>query len=356
MKKIFLLTLSSITALFIGLCINPINAFALSPTNIIEQISEENNNNFICLHDSSWSMQNTFCRELSIIEEKLDNVTFGDHITFGNNSYSDIWKTLNENLESDNIFLVSDLWNTYSENLEPTSNKTIIVMVPYYSDFNDGVKHVEDVVTNVFLQKWANSTIHVYYLDDEICSYSNLVDQPLDILDDEPISDEQAAENTAISITEEVDIDESIPRDSLVVFDMSASMYDFMNMLYNQLHEMTTTQKIESMYAFASEVSDEISPDEFDEELWREIDLGGTSNIIGGLRKAAQSSSSAHIYLITDLQNNENSWEIDNNFSGLITVIQYRESNNDDYYADYFYNGIIENYPNAENITRTQAN
>lgn len=368
MKKIFLRTLSSLAILLMALCIKPISVFAAElPSELLEQMSQ-NEFEFLLLHDDSWSMQNTFSWESSIINEKLDDIFnpcdihdnyFWLGILFGNNSSSNIWNVLNKYGEvANSIFLVSDLWNTDSENLQPASNKNLIIMVPYYSDYSDGKKHVEDVITNVILQSWTNSTVTVCYLDNELVSYSNS-ERELGNSFDEPISNKEAAEITATSITEEVEVDESIPRDSVVVFDISGSMSDFMQRLYDQLHEMTTTQKIESMYAFSAYVSDEISPEQFNEELWNELDLGATSNIIGGLRTAAQNNPSAHIYLITDLLNNENYWKIDENFSGLITIIEYYSETLDDFeklYINDFYDSVKQNYPNAESITRIRAN
>lgn len=359
MKKIFLRFLSSLVLVLIALCINPIKTYAAKGPEMIESITQ-NEFNYLLLQDNSWSMQNTFYWETSIINEKIDNFFDQcDIILFGNNSLSNIWGVLNEYGEdSNNIFLVSDLWNTHSEDLKPDSNKNLVIMVPYYSYFSDGKKHVEDVVTNVILQSWTNSTVTVCYLDNEIVSYSNLEGE-LENSFNEPISNEEIAEITATSITKEVEIDESIPRDSIVVFDISGSMSSFMQMLYNQLHEMTTTQKIESMYAFSTYVSDEISPKQFNEQLWNKLDLGATSNIIGGLRTATQSNPSAHIYLITDLLNNENYWKIDENFSGLITIIEYYSETLDDYeklYINDFFDSVKENYPNAESITRILAN
>ena len=218
MKKFLKRILLSLTLMFMALS-NPVDTLALTPSDLIVPQQTENEEEIIALHDTSWSMRTTFKWEDKIIREKThNNFVFDRALDFCSDGYqSNIFETLNLYAENyDNILLASDLWDTCSEDLETADGKTLIIMVPYYSNYNDGVKHVEDIVMNIILESWTNSTVYVVYLDDEIISYSNLdtvTESPFNKL----IPDEEVAKNIATSITEEVDIDESIPRDSIVV-------------------------------------------------------------------------------------------------------------------------------------------
>ena len=309
----------------------------------------------VVIEDESYSMTTTFSWERGLIRSKLADCEFDRREVLGFPGGTDLWEKLNsiEVGDGDVIVLVSDLWDTTQVVLEEAQNRKLAVFVPYYSTDKEAVEHTDECA-NYILSQWSISEVGIIYLDDIVYLFRNTnpVQPVRPVAQPEP-EPEQLAIDTAVSIAEQVEIDEAIPRDSVVVFDVSGSMEPFMKMVYDQLHEMVTSSQIEAMIAFATSVSREFSPEELRtewKELWR---LGEMSNIRGGLQKATRAYSDAHIYILTDLYNNEGRQAIDRKFGGAITVLEYGYGDVD---ADNFYEEIVRSYPNAESVERISAN
>lgn len=362
MKKIFRNTVFSAILVIALASVLKLDTFAaITPMDIKTPESLNSiSNDAICITDFSWSMQNTFEYESKMIGKNLSKIVFNEKHLFGNNGQTYLWKSINKYINTyKTIVVTSDLWDTSHEELQNASDKVLYAVVPYYSTNSEGVEHVNDIVNNIILEKWDNSSVHIIYLDGLQTTFSNIIENVgIEKKTDDILSDEDAAIDTATSIKESIEEDKTIQRDSIVVFDISGSMYSFMELVYSQLKEMTTTENIEAMYALATRVSDKINPKDFNEELWEELkySLGGTSNIIGGINKASTEYPNSHIYLISDLQNTMNSWYTDNEFSGIITVFQYDDEDTILHYSDQFFEDISKYYPNAECIERISAN
>lgn len=313
----------------------------------------------VCIKDNSYSMSTTFCWEQAQIYTKLDTVKFHSTVEFGNNSKTPLWENINKySSQYDNILLVSDLWNTIGANLQPADKKVLCVLVPYNSTFSEGVSHIDKVV-NEILSVWTNSFVRVVYMDDIMHTFTSGNIYPTNPVVKAPIQDdEKAADIAAIAISEDVSKDKFNNTDSIVVFDLSGSMADFQQLLYEQLEEMTAIQHIDAMYAFAEFVSDKINPSDFNSDLFNELSwiLGASTNITGALEKVTTAHPSSHIYLVTDMLNNHNEWT-ENNFDGEISVLRYKDGySSSDLAADYFLEKVKSNYPYLSSITMEAVN
>ncbi|MDE5830249.1 MAG: hypothetical protein K2H53_00665 [Clostridia bacterium] len=127
----------------------------------------------VCIFDSSWSMTHTFSYEKEIIEYNLSETEFEKNYTL---MTSEIWLEVNKIAQIYNkIVLVSDLWDISEEMLKPASNKTLVVVVPFWSDDKEAVNHIDDVVWDEILTRssWTDSTVVIIYLDGLTGVYDN---------------------------------------------------------------------------------------------------------------------------------------------------------------------------------------
>lgn len=156
----------------------PMSAFALSPANVLPDIVpaiDPGSKSVLLIEDHSWSMENSFVHTSGILFEKVAKLEWAEEIEFGNNSKTPLWEVLNSQIdEYEMIFVVSDLWDTGTEELSEASNKELALLVPYYSTNSAAVKHVEDVINNIILKKWSDSTVHVLYVDGSQYEFSNV--------------------------------------------------------------------------------------------------------------------------------------------------------------------------------------
>lgn len=174
MKKAFLRTIYSVILCTIVFSLCKVTAFAKT---YIAEIVPNEQDEIVCVEDHSWSMENTFHYESNKLYDKINNtkIEFAERNQFCDNSQTALCENINSYINNYNIIvLISDLWNTTGEELKEADNKTLIVMVPYYSTFSEGVNHVDDVVNNTFLNKLNDSTIYVQYLDGVINTYTNV--------------------------------------------------------------------------------------------------------------------------------------------------------------------------------------
>ena len=287
----------------------------------------------VLVEDESYSMIHTFSWERGLIRSKLADCEFDRRESLGFPGGTDLWGTLNslEVGDGDVIVLVSDLWDTTDVGLQEAQNRKIAVFVPFYSTDKEAVEHTDECA-NYILSQWSNSEVGIIYLDDIVYLFRNTnpVQPVRPVAQPEPEPEpEQLAIDTAVSIAEQVEIDEAIPRDSIVVFDVSGSMEPFMRLVYDQLNEMATSRQIEGMIAFATSVSKEFSPKELDRE-WGELSkLGYYSNVLGGMLKATTEHPSGHIYVLTDMLDNvrDDGWDNvrTDTFTGIITIVEYND-------------------------------
>lgn len=134
---------------------------------MFEGISESR----VCIEDCSYSMDSTFSYEKGIIERNLSEIEFEENYFFKS---SNIWNVLSKASEEYNkIVLISDLWDTTDEELAEANKMSLTIVVPYWSDDEEAVNHIEDIIWEKVLLFWSNSTVTVIYLDGYIDTHSN---------------------------------------------------------------------------------------------------------------------------------------------------------------------------------------
>lgn len=121
----------------------------------------------ILLEDVSFSMRSTFANGVKKIA--IDRENFSIYRTFeASDGKTNLWGELNRAFEEGNsVSIITDLWDTTQEELLDYHGKDLRIYVPFNSDDNEAVKHVENIVFNYIQPHFSDSFVKVIYLDGE---------------------------------------------------------------------------------------------------------------------------------------------------------------------------------------------
>ena len=174
MKLFNRVSLALLAAVLILVLFIPSKSYAegrILPKYYKEMIEGECLDDIICIYDCSWSMNNTFSYEKELIKYNLSETEFEKNF---NLETSTLWSELNAiSSNYSTIVLVSDLWNTSAETLTSASNMMLAVFVPFWSNDEEAINHIEDVVWEEILSYWTDSTVVIIYLDGFTDLYDN---------------------------------------------------------------------------------------------------------------------------------------------------------------------------------------
>lgn len=149
--------------------------------------------------------------------------------------------------------------------------------------------------------------------------------------------EEKEADEIVTILQEAIKEDESIPRKSYILGDLSGSMSKFHNEVLTRLEEEFEGEK----YVFADKMQ-KFSPGM--SVYGYDID-GGSTDIANAFNALEDVEPNSHIYLLSDLQDNAGTTMKENrNFVGEITIIYYPD---DDYYFYRFLKTLRKSFPNA---------
>lgn len=180
-KKILILALLALCLIKL-----PVNANS-KKIGILDKMHES-----ALLVDESYSMNETFKEEKNMIIKKIFNVQFYDLTEyFGSSKETNLWKTVNTNLEEyEKIVVISDLWDRAFDELEETNNKTICLLVPYFSTDSEGTEHVMNTVKETFLKKCHSVIVYTVYLDGQLQTFTNDIERDM-VLPEVPCDSEE---------------------------------------------------------------------------------------------------------------------------------------------------------------------
>lgn len=126
--------------------------------------------------------------------------------------------------------------------------------------------------------------------------------------------EEKTVDQTADTLKKEVEEDSKIPRESHILADFSGSMYEFQSDVLEKL-EGTSGKK----YVFAEGI-EEFS---IEKDIWS-YNIGGATDIANAINTVININKDAHIYILSDLNDNcGTEMETNENFVGEITIVYY---------------------------------
>ena len=149
--------------------------------------------------------------------------------------------------------------------------------------------------------------------------------------------EEKEADEIVTILQEAIKEDESIPRKSYILGDLSGSMSVFHNEVLTRLEEDFEGEK----YVFAGKMQ-KFSPGM---SVYGYAIDGGSTDIANAFNALEDVEPNSHIYLLSDLQDNAGTTMKENrDFVGEITIIYYPD---DDYYFYRFLKTLRKSFPNA---------
>lgn len=149
--------------------------------------------------------------------------------------------------------------------------------------------------------------------------------------------EEKEADEIVTILQEAIKEDESIPRKSYILGDLSGSMSVFHNEVLTRLEEEFEGEK----YVFAGKMQ-KFSPGM---SVYGYAIDGGSTDIANAFNALEDVEPNSHIYLLSDLQDNAGTTMKENrDFVGEITIIYYPD---DDYYFYRFLKTLRKSFPNA---------
>ena len=149
--------------------------------------------------------------------------------------------------------------------------------------------------------------------------------------------EEKEADEIVTILQEAIKEDESIPRKSYILGDLSGSMSVFHNEVLTRLEEEFEGEK----YVFAGKMK-KFSPGM---SVYGYAIDGGSTDIANAFNALEDVEPNSHIYLLSDLQDNAGTTMKENrDFVGEITIIYYPD---DDYYFYRFLKTLRKSFPNA---------